>query len=628
MELSQAISGMDNSLVVVDDSLALPNFRGISDVALTALYNALDENESLLREMTAILGAEGAVSAAEAVSLAEEKALELWAYFSEGRYTDLLSPLFEELMSDYRSKRHRVDALISIVAGFFGVQPTTFSSLEDARGALASCAIAFVDYYAGDVETASEATDLHVSVRDVLCAKFSYKNLRWPKIVFLISSKLPSPAGLAIFRDRTGIKSAFFVPMDKKDIEQGFVQRVLDRCIRQYPTAVQLNNYLDSVHDAIQHASEAINTEISRLELHDLSVLKSLRLDAESESVQSYLTWLVSEALAAKVRTAPNLGKSLIPRQEVYVPLDGKLLPKSVLFELYSEIAAAPIPDEEEVGSLVIGDVFEVKGGASQEHSLVLVISPACDLVRCSIDYEVMCVRGILQDTSSDLSELLGKTYSFGKGKLVLKHLREGGIVYSKISWDKSRVCTIRRAEFNDREGYVRLARLSEVFAQEIKEIALSHMARVGTPIDPSFSVALKAFVRCKFSVARDVPDVEFQVDLASEDFVSAILAMGREAKNDAEIVDSPPLEQTALFSAQFQDFLLDLLMEKREQLPQPVPKLDNIIDFFGDSKNLRVVIGRSLVNGLVKVKYVGTLEGIGECKSGLEIWLSPYVSL
>ncbi|QIB88076.1 hypothetical protein G3I75_21450 [Pseudomonas aeruginosa] len=102
------------------------------------------------------------------------------------------------------------------------------------------------------------------------------------------------------------------------------------------------------------------------------------------------------------------------------------------------------------------------------------------------------------------------------------------------------------------------------MFAQEIKELALSQVSRVGTPIDPSFSVALHAFVRLKLNLSRD-NIVEFQADLADEDFVSAVLAMGREASEDPESSESSSLEKTVLFSAQFQEWMLDRLIPYRE---------------------------------------------------------------
>lgn len=249
-----------------------------------------------------------------------------------------------------------------------------------------------------------------------------------------MSSKLPGIEGLADFRARTGIKSAFFYALDKRDLEHDFVSRKLGRCIEEYFSAVQLNNYLETVHHVVDKAAAQIGSEIERLELHDLTALKSLRLDAESESVQSYLTWLVSEALAAKIRSAIELQASLIPKDSKYVPIDGKLLPRSVLFELYSDIAVASFSQSNDA-PIVLGDVLELLE-SHVSNELLLVIAPACDLARCSLNYEVLCVKGILHDTSNSLSELLGKAYAFGKGKVVLKRIVQSEPVYSRISLD------------------------------------------------------------------------------------------------------------------------------------------------------------------------------------------------
>lgn len=629
MDLAQVVLDVDCSLVVVDDALVLPDFKIISIEALTAFFNIINDDEKALEVVVGLLGEGVALEATEVMQAVEEHAAVLWDFYSKGEHLDLLSPLFSELSSSYNDKRYRVDSLVDILQKLFGVMPATYSSLNDAQEALKNCTIAFVDYYVGDVDNADEATALHVAVKDVLCSKFSYQDSLWPKLIFLISSKLPSPEGLADFRERTGIKSAFFFPVDKKDIEFEFVRKKIERCMSQYLSAVQLSSYLDSVHSAITSSANAINAELERLELHDLTALKSLRLDAESESVQSYLTWLVSEALAAKIRSAGQLQKQLIPNQSEYVPLDGKLLPKSVLFELYSEIAVAPVPEEVASG-VALGDVFESIGDGGA-RALLLVISPACDLARCPVNYDVLCVRGVLHDTSADLSALLGKAYAFGKGKAVLKHRQDDAdSVYSRITWEVKRVCTVEHSNLMNVGKYKRLARLSEIFAQEIKELALSQVSRVGTPIDPSFSVALQAFVRAKIAIAKGVV-FELQFDLADSDFVSAVLAMGREPSDNPDAAESSKLEKTALFSIQFQDWILDRLMEYRETLTEPSSKIDKLVNFFGDSKNLRVVLGESgasLADGVVKVKYVDELNTSDECKSGLEIWLRPYLNV
>lgn len=631
MELSNAIKGVSGSLVVVDDALGKPNFEFISDEALTSQFNRIDEDQSVFDELAQLLEVDGSSMSAEALMAVVEQKLELlWGFYISGDHQEALNALFFDFKSSYFEKRRRVDALIDTLNKLFGVAPSVFSDLDSARDALRVCAIAFVDYYVDEtIVSADEATQRHVQVKDYLCSGFEYNGARWPKLVFLMSSKLPGIEGLADFRARTGIKSAFFYALDKRDLEHDFVSRKLGRCIEEYFSAVQLNNYLETVHHVVDKAAAQIGSEIERLELHDLTALKSLRLDAESESVQSYLTWLVSEALAAKIRSAIELQASLIPKDSKYVPIDGKLLPRSVLFELYSDIAVASFSQSNDA-PIVLGDVLELLE-SHVSNELLLVIAPACDLARCSLNYEVLCVKGILHDTSNSLSELLGKAYAFGKGKVVLKRIVQSEPVYSRISLDPKKICTVRYADLQDSKKYSRLARLSEMFAQEIKELALSQVSRVGTPIDPSFSVALHAFVRLKLNLSRD-NIVEFQADLADEDFVSAVLAMGREASEDPESSESSSLEKTVLFSAQFQEWMLDRLIPYREGVSEGVGKLDNLINLFGDKGNLRVSLGgsglASLANGSVKIRYVDAASSDLEFKSALEVQVYPYFSV
>jgi len=155
--------------------------------------------------------------------------------------------------------------------------------------------------------------------------------------------------------------------------------------------------------------------------------------------------------------------------------------------------------------------------------------------------------------------------------------------------------------------------------------LALSHLARVGTPIDPSFSVALKALVRCKIKLSKDTA-VEFFHDLSDKDFVSAILSMGREANAD-DNSDAAPLEETILFSAQFHSWIIDVLQEEGEKLPAGSDrgKFEKILNFFGDPKNLRVISGKNIESGAIKIKYVASNDFIPESGTGFEVWLTPY---
>ncbi|MCX4164593.1 MULTISPECIES: hypothetical protein [Paraburkholderia] len=630
MNLVEAIKIKSGSVVVVDDDLVPPNFSRLDAEAYTRFYQLIDGDSkarALTRDLLRISGDDDG-DVVELMTAVETRVDELWSIFRRGEHEYLLKPLLGDFAAAYDTSRHRVDTLVEFLRGYFEVEPLTFSSIADAGPALRACALAFVDFYLGGVTTAEQAMQLHAAAKNELSSEFELEQKSWPKVIMLMSSRLPRQEELTLFRNGTGIKSAFFSTLDKKDIADLFLRKTLDRCLAQYDPATQLNGYLQSIRAAIRESANSLDEEVSRLELHDLTTLKSLRLDAESESVQGYLTWFLSEALASKLRSNSNLQRQLLPSENQYPQLDGKLLPGSVLFELFSDIAVAPLSPAGGDTAFSFGDVIEdISGSSEGERSLLLVISPACDLIRCLASHEVLCVRGLIHDTSRSLHELLGKAYAFGKGKLVLKHVQAGMVVYSRITWEIKRLCTIKNSALKDDSNFKRIARLSEVFAQEIKDLALSQVSRVGTPVDPSFSIALQAFVRIKINVAKGI-EISFQADLVGQDYVPAVLAMGRIPSTDGER-EADPLEKTVIFSYQFQDWILDELGKLMSEHAPPPPNLSKLCTYFGRNENLMVTLSEagegSAENGVIKFKYFEHPTSVDNVKNGLEVALFPY---
>jgi hypothetical protein len=549
----------------------------------------------------------------------------LWSQYLDGTATVPLDPLFEELKLKHASSKLKEQLLVEFLERQFGVRPKVFWSLADAREALKSCVVAFLDFYIGAVNSEEEAIQAHSQFREELASRFEFNGTPWPKLVFLVSTKLPSQSGLNSFREQTGMRSAFFSALSKRDFSNDFLTRYVDRVVGRYGEAAQLDGYLQTIRDGIHRAADSLASDVARLELHDLTTLRSLRLDAESESLQGYLTWLLSEALAVKLRSNGALQSSLLPQEARHTPLDGKLLPGSVLFELFSEIAVAPIPNADLAAHVTMGDVFELTAEAKQSE-VILVVAPACDLIRCSTDYEVLCVRGKIDSQGSDLPTLIAKKYSFGKGHIVIRSLVENKPLYRCVVWDHKRLTTIRHKELAS-VGYKRIARMSEIFVHEVKELALSQVARIGTPIDPSFSVAVQLAVRLRISAGKDIPEINFLADLSDRDFVQAVLAMGRRAPLETEEAEEPgDLQKTIVFSYQFKEWIVGEL--SAIESVNNNEKLKKIIAFFSDPDFSKIELkpsgATSELGGLISFSLKNTPPDDGQSKSGVEIIAFP----
>ena len=627
MNIVEAIKASADSLVVVDDALAPPDFSLISAEALTAQFRVLDENAAHCRILAGQLGLNEDASAAELTDAITRDASSLWVQYLEGTAKVPLDPLFEEFKLKHAASQLKERRLVDFLERQFGVRPKVFSSLADARDALRTCVLAFVDFYIGDISKEEDAIAAYAEFQEDLAARFVFNGSPWPKLVFLVSSRLPSQHGLNSFRERTGMRSAFFSSLDKRDIGDDFLGRYLDRIVGRYGEAAQLDGYLQKIEQSIRRSAESLSAEVSRLELHDLTTLKSLRLDAESESLQSYLTWLLSEALAVKLRSDNELQRSLLPGEARYAPLDGKLLPGSVLFELFSEIAVAPIPNADLAAHVTMGDVFEITSEA-EKGEVILVIAPACDLMRCSTLYEVLCVRGIIDSQGAELSTLIARKYAFGKGHTVLQNEENGKPVYRCVKWDYKRLTTIRHADLTS-VNYRRIARMSEIFVQEVKELALSQVARIGTPVDPSFSVAVQLAVRLRIATGKDLPEISFFADLSDRDFVQAVLAMGRNAPTGTDGSSEPgDLQKTIVFSHQFQEWIVGELNNLLAANGSDNEKLSRIIGFFSDPNFSKVELkpsgATSALGGLISFSLKDAPPDSEDAKAGIEIIAFP----
>lgn len=626
MDLHVAVTTLHGAVVVVDDHFAPPNFSNIDPVARTAQYNFLNDNPDRCMELAALLGITGddKNNAELVTNTACQKAGEFWEQFNGGAYEDLLGLLLSDLRDENQRNRQYIDELIRILKAEFGVDPLTFVTLEDARESLKTCAIAFLDYLIDEsIVVPKAAIEHHKTVSNELGLCFNYDSKDWPKLVFLISSKLPDPNGLELFRDQMGIKAAFFSPLDKKDIQEELLKPKLKRLTAQYPSLAQLNTYLESILAAISGAAESIANEIKRLELHDLTAVHWLRLDVDSESIQSYLSWLVSEALAVKFRGAVSQLNIALPDHDQFPLLDGKLFPRSVLFELFAEIAGGPVSADFDTLPLGLGDVLkDVQEGATP-RSLLLAISPACDLARCSPEYEVLCVRGRAEEFKNDLSEVLSSSYKFyGKGRFVLKHIEDSQTGYSYITWSPKQICTIPVSALKDTDKYKRIARLSELFTQEIKDLALSHASRVGTPVDPSFCVGLNAVVRMQIKLGQGVEPIRLNDDLSAAEYIPAVLASGR--------IEEETEGKTVMFSMQFHERVLSEI-NRLLGLHANNEKLIQLRDHFLNEANLRAPINEngnaSPIQNVLTIKYGPNAPEGDFGGNGMEITLYPYAN-
>lgn len=540
--------------------------------------------------------------------LALEKAWSL--YQDDSSNFAVFDPIFSHIFITRDTRIRPLKAMIDYLKNDVGLTLCLHPDIASAVDDIKRSKLVFLDFYLRQTTPEEIIQDVE-SYADLFLSPVIDGNTQDRRFVFLISTALPSNEEIERFRIKSKMKTAFFKPVQKNDLSKGWLEQELFKKVSRYSDMKRLSDYLDIFSTQISKVADDLRDEIESIELHDLAILNSMRLQKDKENLEKYLSWLLSEALAAKIRaSAPLLDAEQKVAQIHEVPFQGTLSPKPVLFDLYSEIAFSIYDSTNQNSKIKFGDVFfhaivheeipplpadwnfvneffqtnaasSLDSGseatesitlASLSQELLLVISPACDLQRCDINYEVLCVRGRITGQVPTLADLIGQDSLFGiaeNPKKRFKHLLQQDIknkkIYALVEWNPKEITTLRVSDLLNKALYQRRARLNELFGQEVKEEALRQVGRVGVPVDPSFSSALDAKIRLKLALRGQHCELK-----VPDNFVSGIY-LSPNMQNEAKIT----------LSEEFINYLRDSAAKKEGEL---CPKTYNAIQSFINS--------------------------------------------
>lgn len=574
-----------------------------------------------------------------------------WDFYhgSEENSHECLTIVFRQLLSSVGTKIAPLKPLVRYLEKDLKLEVKRFSTVEAASKDIKSCRLLFLDFYLenGSAEDMLQKIEAH---KDLLSGKVEGDDSL--RFVFLMSTQLPPTRILDRFRRTTNLRAALFSPVDKAVLRPDWLASELATRVDRYKDVLRVELFLDAFKQAINFSASSLLEDISALELHDLSILKSMRLYEEQESYAEYLGWLFSEALSAKIRNYHALSSAAHGVNSISLtPFSGMLEPRSLLFKLYSEIAFSYVEEGVEPRQIHFGDIYcakklvrnmkrsdlrkrvsardangllfnkdrrtadnqalveaKVQGNADQ---VVLVISPACDLVRCpSSSYQVTCVRGVIEHTVPRLADLFDKNHLFGKNKHLMRIGYNGVESYALINWMPKEVVTFPVSELRNKTLYAKRARMNELFCHEVKEETLRVLGRVGVPVDPSFVVPLGAALTFK-AAGRPV-----KLFLApAESLISAVRVAGNNS-NDRKIV----------FTS---DFKAWICRELRREFDEDIPKgIKAILSLFEENSSVEFVAKKTeqplTKQGLGKLIYMDSyVEDL--CVNDLGIYVFPW---
>ncbi|WP_152668438.1 hypothetical protein [Pseudomonas frederiksbergensis] len=553
-----------------------------------------------------------------------------WDYFNSGSSSKYpcLEIMFRTLLIDVGASTAPLRPLVDYLENNLGLEVKRFSSVDAASDEIKSCRLVFLDFYlsAGTAEDMLQKIERHQAL---LSSKVDDGS---PRFVYLMSTQLPGKPILERFRKITNIREALFSPVNKDLLKSDWIKSELALRADRYPDVVKVESFLMAFEGAVESSSKSLMKDIRDLELHDLSVLDSMRLYKEQETYAEYLGWLFSEALAAKIRNSSCLqGARSSVNNIKFTPFSGLLEPRSLLFKLYSEIAFSYPEEVPGVRAIHFGDVFYQKSHArslkksdlsnraalkrnkvkkwtgvqcrEDESSCVsvkqdtdqvfLVISPACDLIRCASDtYQVTCVRGKVEHSAPRLADLFDQKHVFGENKHLMRVEVGSDEKYEVINWTPKDIITISFGDLRNMRSYGKKARMNELFCHEIKEEALRVLGRVGVPVDPSFSIPLGAAFNFKMTDGSLVKLVA-----PSSQFVSAVRLAGNKIN-----------ERKIIFTQEFKSWFVSAVRDHFGQRNM-LKNVAAIAGFFDQSSNVEFNLEKkqepALLNGMGKLIYL-----------------------
>lgn len=490
-------------------------------------------------------------------------------YQQDPESLSILDPIFKKLLGAKKTAILPLEEIIHLFKEEFELTVCCHPDIESARSDIKRSKLVFLDFYLYQQRTADEVIEGVSTFSSLFSEKVDVSGYQHNRLLFLISTNLPSAPDIEKFRRAAKVKAAFFKPLPKDRLNKKWVQDILEKRIGRYKDLHHLATFLDTFSEQMEGVMEKIRTDFESLELHDLAILDHMRLKVDQEELGNYMSWLISEALAARIRdSAPMLKASEDVNAVHKPPFQGMLSTNQVLFSWFSDITFGTPGGKGE--KIQFGDVFfenqkretvnfvesfsststtNGTGGmktvvqpffsrryrhgpitrrrlknvrfhrstdVSSATDLVLVIAPACDLQRDNENYEVLCVRGKISQKAPSLVDLIQHSTAFGKDDSLghFKHLlrlSDGEETsFLLVEWHPKEIITICASEL---KLYKRIARLNELFCQEIKEDALRCVGRVGVPVDPAFNIPLGATIvytpKRKDTIHIEVPDSE-----------------------------------------------------------------------------------------------------------------------
>lgn len=446
---------------------------------------------------------------------------------------DLWNTLFATYERDRASDRDFLEKLRGRLTAA-GLQVRTAG--RDVPDDVHECKIVFADLFLG---AAQEDFDVTRSIEWL--RQFIEKRHGAPPAVVLMSRSARLEDKKARFRDDAKMVGALFRVYRKQDLLEGStVETVLERLAAHHADAVRVAAFLGAWESALVSATGEFMKVVRRLDLPDYMKIREVLLDIEGQPLGSYMLDIFDRVLQHEIEGhAPTIDaaqalNTIDPAKYPAPYIAGSPdLQDFVVRSVWQHRERLRVTGNTAGMPVSFGDVLVRKArlasppepATGDEPDVLLVLTPACDLVREPGKRRVLLVGGTLKVIDH-------KTWSYKSVGVSTAIVQFRNQPRMSIAWDLDDQRMLKRDEVAALLGqgghYYLSVRLRENNAIELQQRMLADMGRIGVVSKMPFTFPVEVAL---FTADADGKLNAFDLPATARD--GGVCITGRDTRGD-----------------------------------------------------------------------------------------------
>lgn len=436
----------------------------------------------------------------------------LWEHRNE---SEVFKKLFETYETDRTAGQMRLEPLRVLLFDDLKLEGTTYGSRQ--LDAPIEAQLLFIDLFLGTQQNQDARDKAMQRVKAVVAPRKAE-----PPMVVLMSSSTRLQQMRDEFRDEAELVGSQFRIMPKELLDDlPEVYDLLSRLTASYQDSLRVNGFLYLWQEALREATNRFLKTIRRLDLRDYADLQMLVLNAEDESLGTYLLEVFGKYFQFEIEEDARLSAEAVKLNEMkwdtypaphFLPAaDSERIADGLLFRSAKVLSrSTPL----EFGDILFSTRVDALGEgvepsanfAKGERIALLVLNAACDLQHEKVK-RIFFIAGVARPS---------KLQRHTRPEMLLTPvLLHDGISYV-VEWDPGVPVAWTLNDVAEQLNmetpiFERVRRFRTVFSLQLQQRFASDLSRVGTPVMPPMQhvTAARISYRDKSGQLHDLVSIE-----------------------------------------------------------------------------------------------------------------------